>query len=301
MVAHVDVEIKPSVDCRSHHHNSTKFKHLMNALGFSDVIRLNVAVAVKLSQEQQKAASALNWAYTWAGKNESSSYEPLQQFLMTKNIVSHVIGNGNGLSGGLLYDVEIFSLKPNTSYSSDYFRKTNQEPRSLFTLKGKTDLVVLTETGDTLVNRNIKYFIEIKTVKDFKDESLREAVLQLIGGNVGALYRSPPVFLTNLVKSHYVVHIDRIGNPKTKLEFELKILKMNSLGHALLFLEEHTKIGGSVTRDFARLPTPRTSTTATSNSESWDSVELGDEDDNAIDNVEEGFEVSDVLERNQES
>ena len=63
----------------------------------------------------------------------------------------------------------------------------------MFKLKGRTDLIVLFEEGP-VVNANVKYYIEIKTVKDFKEgSSVREAVLQLIGGNVGALYHSPPI------------------------------------------------------------------------------------------------------------
>ena len=71
-------------------------------------------------------------------------------------------------------------------------------PRMMFHLRGRTDLVVLRRADAPLASANIKYYIEVKTVKDMNPTSIREAVLQLIGGNVTALYHSPPVLLTNL-------------------------------------------------------------------------------------------------------
>lgn len=106
---------------------------------------------------------------------------------------------------------------------------------------------------------NNRYFIEIKRVQDFTgdgEECLREAVLELIGGNASNYFHSPPVLLTNLCEKHFVLFITLVGNPAIELKFKLNVHKLPSFGTALAFVEERTKSMKSVTLHLGRRPTP---------------------------------------------
>ena len=72
---------------------------------------------------------------------------------------------------------------------------------------------------------NNRYFIEIKRVEDFLEEdSLGEAVLQLIGGNAFNSFYSPPVLLTNLDMQHFVLFIILDWDPMLELKFRLNVV-----------------------------------------------------------------------------
>jgi len=262
MAEHTDIFLVASEDCKSNDHASKKYAALMDALGFQ--------VKVTVDALEVDNSSDFNYTYTWGGKKETDSYEPLKQFLRTKNIFAEIVGSGNGLPGGLLYNVDIYTLKPYKNISSVALSETNQAPRLIFKLKGRTDLVVLRKENDVICNMNIKYFIEIKTVKDFNDKtSLKEAILQLIGGNVGSLYHSPPVLLTNLQGIHYVFNIIQVDDVDFN-KYSLKTAKFNTFGEALSYVEAMTATLRNVTRDFARMPTPRPSVSSNNNNEEND-------------------------------
>lgn len=251
MAEHTDIVLVASVDCKSNSESSKKYSSLMNALG----LQVDAdAETIEVNDSQD-----FNYTFQWEGRDESSSYGPLKQFLYTKNIFAQVVGSGTGLPGGLLYNVDIFTLKRFRKISSEELNESNQGPRLIFKLKGRTDLVVLKSAGDVVCNMNVKYYIEVKTVKDFKDKSsVREAILQLIGGNVGALYHSPPVLLTNLQGKHYVFNIIHSVDGECDM-YSLKTSKFSTFGEALRHVESLTATLVSVTRDFARMPTPRPS------------------------------------------
>jgi hypothetical protein len=238
----------------------------MAALGFSTTIDPVITVV--------EGAENFHFSFHWDGRNETSSYEPLQLFLNSKGIHTRIVGSGSGLSRGLLYEVDIYSLKQR-GISSEILRTTDQEPKLIFKLSGRTDLVTLVNPENPIINGNVKYFIEIKTVQGFNNKaSMREAILQLIGGNVGALYHSPPVLLTNLNQLHFVLFITQVDDDII-FYHKLNVLKMDSFSEAVTFLENHTKVLKSVTRNFARMPTPRPSRTVNESSESIN-VELID-------------------------
>jgi hypothetical protein len=129
-----------------------------------------------------------------------------------------------------------------------------------YIVRGRTDLVVLFDAKWRVGKRNNRYFIEIKTKKGFKLEPcLREAVVQLIGGNAANPFHSPPVLLTDLFSNHYVLFITMVGDPKVELKFELNVFKMDTFGSAIAFVEEKTLTKEPITRDMARKPTPLSS------------------------------------------
>lgn len=104
---------------------------------------------------------------------------------------------------------------------------------------------------------NNQYFIEIKK-GSIGETELKEAFYQLLGGNVGNPYRSPPVLITNLAFSHYILFISLIENENLPF-YQLNIFQFPSFGQAIKYLEDETKTIKSCTRDFLRKPTPLTS------------------------------------------
>ena len=201
------------------------------------------------------------YSFHW-GKDqpEVDSYEPLMNHLRDQNIHTVCVGDGQNLPDGLLYYEEIWSLKKNTLFSSNDLRKTGNAPVFKYILRGRTDLVRKKYPDEPLGKSNNQYFIEIKRVSDFVEEdSLREAFLQLVGGNASNSFHSPPVLLTNLSKKHYVLFITLDGNPTVCLKYKLHVLKMPTFGFAVAFLEERTAEMNSVTLHFGRRPTPPSS------------------------------------------
>jgi hypothetical protein len=129
-----------------------------------------------------------------------------------------------------------------------------------YVLRGRTDLVRKKYKDAPLGKSNNQYFIEIKREADFVlEDSLREAFLQLVGGNIANTFHSPPVLLTNLAKMHFVLFITLVGDPTVCLKYELHVLKMPTFGTAIAFLEEKTAEMHSVTLHLGRKPTPPSS------------------------------------------
>ncbi|RYG99888.1 hypothetical protein EON65_49870, partial [archaeon] len=251
-----EVFITPSEYKKSKHKET--FLDLMEIIGFG---RVHITTKVEVFGGTPPLKSAeLDYTFHWDGEVESASYEPLQKHLRDCGIDTVKIGEGQGLPDGLLYHEELWTLKRNTSLRSEDLRRTGEEPIFKYILQGRTDLVRTKYSEDPLGKSNNRYFIEIKRVEDFVEEdSLREAVLQLIGGNASNSFHSPPVLLTNLAKMHYVLYISLVGDPTVALRFKLNVIKMPSFGVAVAFVEEHTAEMKSVTLHLGRKPTPPSS------------------------------------------
>jgi hypothetical protein len=158
-------------------------------------------------------------------------------------------------------------------------RRIGGEPILKCTISGRTDLVRVDDPDCVLGKHSIKYFIEVKRSTDFKEEeSLREAVLQLLGGNASNSFHSPPVLLTNLADMHYVLFISLVGDPTERLQFKLNILKMQTFGLALAFVEEKTVTMYSQTLHLGRKLTP-----------SGKPIKQFDSDDDDDDDITEQF------------
>ena len=258
-VQYIDVSMTPSEDCKSDAAHKKKYIGLMNVFTFPH----NPEVVDGTPEDIGEAFRSLcsnNFLFDWSGCNEDASYGPLQRFLRSVGVIAIVVGNGTGLPDGLLYNVDIFSLKRNLTIRSDELRKDGSEPKLLFRLKGRTDLIVVRDADCAMTNANIKYFIEVKTVKGMMNmpSSIREAILQLIGGNVAALYHSPPVLLTNLDKTHYVLYIEK-NDDDTFSRYKLRVKKWGSFCEALAFVEARTEDFVCATREFGCMPTPPSS------------------------------------------
>jgi hypothetical protein len=251
-----DVRITPSEYKKSTH--KEVFLDVMEMVGFG---RMNLSERVTKFEGTLERSTEFDFSYSWVkGESESSSYEPLMEHLTKYGISVVCVDGGQGLPDGLLYNEELWTLKKNTSLRSEELRKTGNEPIFKYTICGRTDLVRIRCKDEALGKSNNRYFIEVKRVEDFvQEDSLREAVLQLIGGNASNSFHSPPVVLTNLAKMHFVLFVNLDGDPTVELKFKLSVLKMRTFGAAIAFVEEKTTTFQSVTLYLGRKPTPQAS------------------------------------------
>ena len=127
MAERADIVLVPSEDCKSGNHQKKKFNALMNALGLGSNLTVDPMTVAD--------GENLQFSFVWGGKSEVESYVPLKDFLRGKGLIAQVVGSGSGLPDGLLYDVDVFTLKPNISVSSEALRRERQEPRLIFRLK----------------------------------------------------------------------------------------------------------------------------------------------------------------------
>jgi hypothetical protein len=132
---------------------------------------------------------------------------------------AHIIDSGQGLVDGLLYDEEVYTLRPKIYYdnSSTSFKQTGSLTL-MYNAAGRSDLISL-NVDHNVERQGIHRFAcrclyEIKTVDAMKNESgensaLRECCEQLIGINASNFKMSPSVLLTNLNYNHYVLFIQQ--------------------------------------------------------------------------------------------
>jgi hypothetical protein len=197
-----------------------------------------------------------DYVYDFTGKDENDCYNDLLAFLRSKNIYVENVTNGVGLIDGILFCQELWTLKKNIRLRSNELGPLEQCLHK-FTIRGRTDFVRLNSPEQGVTRINNQYFIEIK--KGLINEvGLKEAFYQLLGGNAGNQYRSPPVLITNLACSHYILFISLIDIENLP-SYRLNIFKFPSFGQAINYLEDETKAINSCTRDFLRRPTPLSS------------------------------------------
>lgn len=235
---HIDIVVEPSI------HNGTAYEAtfftLTEELGFG---RQNIRGLVK---EGVAAPHEFKYIFHWVEKTEIDSYDNLCAYLAKNGIHARIVGSR------LLFEVEIFKMKSRLDLHED--------SRVIFRVKGRTDLVVLRNADDIIGRHSIRYYIEIKTVKDFHlEHALREAFLQLLGGNVANRHHSPPVLLTNLNSENYVLYLSLVGDPFVELKYKLHVERFSSFGDALCFTEAKTYGMHSCTEHMARKPTPEES------------------------------------------
>lgn len=191
---------------------------------------------------------------------ESQAYAPVVEFLKALDLVAYTVADGEMLPDKLLFDEEVWTLRPN-----DPFIK-GQHVKYLRRLRGRTDVVVLTEDfpamhrNDTILRSHVKILIEIKTPSTMGPTgSLHEAMLQLIGANVSNSLRSPPVVVSNLTGTHYVLFMTREKSEAQPHYYIINQMYCASFGAAIHFALSVAK-RDSCTEHFcrgtSREPTP---------------------------------------------
>ena len=132
-----------------------------------------------------------------------------------------IVADGQQLPCSLLYDVFVYSKRNSISHRRRDLRTTGDELSYLFNLSGRTDIVVLLPGKINVSRMNTRYAIQIKTKMPDSSEALREAYLQLVGLSVENGCTSPPVLLTDLNNTHYILYFELPDRVKRK--FKLRI------------------------------------------------------------------------------
>lgn len=155
---------------------------------------------------------------------EETSYSSIVGFLKQIGAVAYNVANGQRLPRGLLYERHFCALRKNVPSST--LQKTpagrevtKRRSRRLeaHTVAGRTDIVVLDrdyirEGHPRIEMWMVKILIEVKTetnMKKSKQSCWAEGVMQLVGATASHPHRSPPVIVTNLVGTHYVLYLQQ--------------------------------------------------------------------------------------------
>jgi hypothetical protein len=188
---------------------------------------------------------------------EKESYGPIVEFLKKIGQVAYIVADGENLSNKLLYHHAIYTIRAKDpsvhGQNVTYLRK----------LKGRTDLVILTDDfpvidgHSTILRSQVKVLIEIKTPETMSlTGSLHEAMLQLIGANVANDLRSPPVVISNLRQTHYVLYLSKESTIARPHYYLINKVPCASFGAAITFaLERVDDPTNACSADFCRGPT----------------------------------------------
>eukprot|EP00038_Savillea_parva_P004923 m.145081 g.145081 ORF g.145081 m.145081 type:complete len:121 (-) comp11615_c0_seq2:72-434(-) len=107
----------------------------------------------------------------------------------------------------------------------------------------------------------VTVLIEIKTVDGMRGSGSacrREAMVQLIGMNAANPHHSPPVVVSNLANTHFVLYLERLPEQKYPYQFVICEAQCSSFAaavHCALAIAARDPI----TQDFSRSNTPPTS------------------------------------------
>ena len=260
--------ITPSTGCKSSGHHKSHFVQILEALRLPSTIMLKETFSVSVPPNFPPCQYQ-PFLFSWSGEGdlkikESKSYAPLEQYVTTAtNSSVKIIADGSGLPHGLLFDVRLHTLRPTVGVRCNELRKQAIEPRHIFNLSGRSDLVVL-KADSPMTRTTVSYCIEVKTVDGMANENecLREAFLQLVGLNAYNPYTSPAVILTNLNRKHYILYLDIESRTHGDvLQYQLIIHSMQSFADALWFAETQLSGRQPVTQDLFRQSSATSSAT----------------------------------------
>ena len=269
--------VKPSEACKSQY-KDTLYTPLMRALC------IDTPVLSKITKSTNEARGYPSYSFKWIVDGrmipEVESYRGTIDYIEANLFVGQTIykiGNGQGLTNRLLFNTLVHNRKPANLSTYALRQQGFSIPRVMFIIRGRSDLVKLREGETEFIPENVEFAIEIKPTyeldnRDLSESAGREASLQVIGLNAGNAQCSPAVVLTDLVKKHYVLYIERSGPLKHSLQVE----QCSSLAAACL---RASAIGlrKCVTADFSCAPTPGSSPKATTTEKEKESS-AGDEE-----------------------
>jgi hypothetical protein len=256
----LDHRITPSEGCKSNYLNT--FTELVSTLTLP-VVNLSMIVDIIVDDCRYPE---FKWA--WKGKTEKDSYEPVVNYLHGIDIDCQCIASGNGLPNGLLYEIDIYSLRSRSKtveeINAGSYNQSYTDLSKKFTLSGRSDIFVYRKKPRLLYRHHCEYCIEIKTVDEMSQDalvlsSLREACLQLIGLNVDNPYKSPAVVLTNLVGKNYVLYLTIGDNPEESLCYNLHVHRFDKFINAIWWVGGNLVGRASCTSDLGRAPSLRNS------------------------------------------
>jgi hypothetical protein len=191
---------------------------------------------------------------------EIASYAVIKQYLDDAKLQCRIVGNGQNLPDGLLFDAKLFTLR-----QQNPFEKKFQPVYFVQRLRGRTDVVVLRqdiELHGQILQHHVDFAIEVKTpsqMQSSKSKCVREAALQLIGLNAENHQWTPAVILTNLVKTHLVLYLKKDGVEPVQYSIHSKRCSTFRAAVHLVCTMERPKISA----DFSRCPSPPASEDST--------------------------------------
>ena len=181
-------------------------------------------------------------------------YKPLADFAQRNGVALHIVDNAQDLSDKELLTENVYSLRTKTGAQGE---------RVLFKARihGRTDLVCLDPlpAAGHILRWMVLFAVEVKRAQDYKqDSSEMEAMLQVVGLNVGNSRRAPPVVLTNLAQTHVVFYLFK--NSDDPLRFEIRKKICASVLCAFRVAHDLATDGArqELARDFCREPTRQT-------------------------------------------
>jgi hypothetical protein len=208
--------------------------------------------------EHQDTVSELRTTRNPEGE-EAQSYGPVVEFLRGIKLVAYQVANGENLPDGYLFDEAVYTIRQKDPWTK------GQPVRYIRHLRGRTDIVVLSEDfprrdrSEYILRSHVKILIEIKTPKTISPTgSLHEAMMQLIGANVQNGLRSPPVVVSNLTKTHYVLYLTREASdtrPHYYLIHQMYCASFGAAIHFALTIADEA-ISEHFARGMSREPTP---------------------------------------------
>jgi hypothetical protein len=258
-VSIVSMNLTPSDTCSSK--AEIPYRTLMDTLSLPS----DMSVA-DLPKEVDAAPGLYPFSYPWGRRSESEAYEPVIQYLNACHHLKGVnIANGQRLSHGHLFAVQVFSLRPNLLVASSELRQTKTGPRHRFNVLGTSDIFVSLNPAGRIERANCAFCIEIKRVGDMSSRSginrcLREGIIQLIGLNVANTNTSPSVLVTNLNGQHYVLYISKNPNPE-KLQYTLNLLQCSTFCRSVDYIRDTLMRRQCITHDFGSPLSPEGSVT----------------------------------------
>lgn len=271
-VAITSTNLTPSETCSSS--AEPQYRSLMETLSLpNDMAITNLPMPIDQSPGLHP------FFFRWGSRLENEAYQPVAQYLDEHYHMRGVnIANGQGLSHGHLFAVQVFSLRPNLSVTSSELRQNKTGPRHRFNVLGTSDIFVSLDTAGRIERANCAFCIEIKRVGDMSSTSevnkcLREGVLQLIGLNVGNTRTSPSVLVTNLNGRHYVLFISLSPDPG-RLQYTLNVQQFSTFSRSVEYIRDNLVCRQCVTHDFGSSLSPEASATH---------YEVDDEDDDFFD------------------
>ena len=258
-VSIVSMNLTPSDACSSK--AEIPYRTLMDTLSLPSDMSVT-----DLPKEVDKTPGLHPFSYSWGSRLENEAYEPVIQYLDAHHHMRGVnVANGQRLSHGHLFAVQVFSLRPNLLVTSSELRQTKTGPRHRFNVLGTSDIFVSLDPAGRIERANCAFCIEIKRVGDMSSTSavnrcLREGVLQLIGLNVANTNASPSVLVTNLNRQHYVLYISKNPNPG-RLQYTLNLLQCSTFGRSVDYIKDTLLRRQCVTHDFGSPLSPEGSMT----------------------------------------
>lgn len=183
----------------------------------------------------------IKFTFSWSGGEEKSSYIPVHKYLCDIGLEATLINNGQGLPDGFLFKQYLYMTR---TIDPNLVKNAQEQDRFLpciGRIQGLSDVAVWKRntTLDGVGSSNFSFFIEIKLVDDLRnsrDRCFRETILQLVGVNARNSNSSPPIILTNLAETHFILYLE--ADDSALFRFNIRVLRCKRFDIAVQYVRE---------------------------------------------------------------